>query len=304
MKTIFGLRGRRFAFATVAIFAVAGGIAYAAIPDASGVYHACVMKNGSIRIIDPSTDQCRPSNETEITFNQKGQTGDPGAQGPAGTNGTNGADGKSPTVAPVAVGDSHCVAGGAAITDAAGHTAYVCSGQDGTNGANGEPFSGTFTSPSGDYSISVTDTGVTIKKVGGSSITLTGNDVRMHSDGAVSLESALGMDLRGSTDVEVQSGESLNLKSGTDATLEGGTDLTVKGVVLTVQGDASAAFSSGGLFAVTGGLVTVNSGGSSCQRAAPVAASSVIPTQSASAADAFSDRKAKGPSGGLSPSRA
>ena len=271
MKTIFGLRGRRFAFATVAIFAVAGGIAYAAIPDASGVYHACVMKNGSIRIIDPSTDQCRPSNETEITFNQKGQTGDPGAQGPAGTNGTNGADGKSPTVAPVAVGDSHCVAGGAAITDAAGHTAYVCSGQDGTNGTNGtngEPFSGTFTSPSGDYSISVTDTGVTIKKVGGSSITLTGNDVRVHSDGAVSLESALGMDLRGSTDVEVQSGESLNLKSGTDATLEGGTDLTVKGVVLTVQGDASAAFSSAGLFAVTGGLVTVNSGGSSCQRAA------------------------------------
>ena len=43
-----------------------------------------------------------------------------------------------------------------AITDAAGHTAYVCSGQ---NGADGQPFSGTVSSPNGLYALSVTDDG-------------------------------------------------------------------------------------------------------------------------------------------------
>ena len=46
-------------------------------------------------------------------------------------------------------------AGGAAITDANNSTAYVCSGQDGQPGKDGTPFSGTFTSSNGAYSISV-----------------------------------------------------------------------------------------------------------------------------------------------------
>ena len=119
MKAMFGLlRRRRLAVVTVAIFAVAGGIAYGSIPDAGGVYHACLAKTGAVRIIDTDTDQCK-SIETAITFNQQGQPGDPG---------------QSPTVAQVAAGDSHCAAGGAAITDAAGTTAYVCSGANGKDG--------------------------------------------------------------------------------------------------------------------------------------------------------------------------
>ena len=140
MRHIFGLRGRRLALAVVGIFALAGGIAYAAIPDAgTGVYHACMLNTlGTIRIIDPASEQCSSSLETEITFNQKGQKGDPGTAGtpgakaPDGTNGTNGTNGMSPTVQQLAVGDPNCAAGGAAITDAAGTTAYVCSGR--TNG--------------------------------------------------------------------------------------------------------------------------------------------------------------------------
>ena len=74
MKSILGLRGRRMALAAVATFVVAGGIAFAAIPDAgTGVYHACMKKNGTIRIIDPAQEHCKPSNEVEITFNGRGR---------------------------------------------------------------------------------------------------------------------------------------------------------------------------------------------------------------------------------------
>ena len=84
MHFIRGLRHRRVALAAIAIFAVAGGVAYAAIPDAgSGVYHACMLKNvGTIRIIDPERQRCSSSLEVEITFNKEGPTGNPGATGP------------------------------------------------------------------------------------------------------------------------------------------------------------------------------------------------------------------------------
>ena len=142
----------------VLILAVAGA-AYAAIPDGAGVYTACRLNNvGTIRLIDPSgpstslLSHCT-SFETKITWNQ---------QGPAGAPGKDGANGTSPTVAQLSPGDSHCAAGGAAITDAAGTTAYVCSGQNGQNGKDGQPFAGTFTSPNGQFSLSVTDGGVEI----------------------------------------------------------------------------------------------------------------------------------------------
>jgi hypothetical protein len=59
-------------------------------------------------------------------------------------------------------GGSECVAApasGSAITDATGNTAYVCNG---TNGKDGQRFSGTFTSPSGQFSVSVTDGGIAV----------------------------------------------------------------------------------------------------------------------------------------------
>ena len=67
MHFIRGLRHRRLALAAIAIFAVAGGVAYAAIPDAgTGVYHACMLKNiGTIRIIDPERQRCSSSLEVD-----------------------------------------------------------------------------------------------------------------------------------------------------------------------------------------------------------------------------------------------
>lgn len=139
----------------VALLLVAG-VAYATIPDGAGVYTACRLNGvGTIRLIDPSgpstslLSHCTTF-ETQITWNQKGQKGDAGSPGQNGV---------SPTVTQLSAGDSHCPAGGAAITDAAGTTAYVCSGQ---NGADGQSFAGTFTSPNGQFSLSVANDGVEI----------------------------------------------------------------------------------------------------------------------------------------------
>ena len=78
-------RAVRFFGIAVALFAVVGGVAYATIPDASGVYHAC-LKNGSIRMIDSATEQCKAT-ETEITWSKTGQPGPAGPAGPQGPQG-------------------------------------------------------------------------------------------------------------------------------------------------------------------------------------------------------------------------
>jgi hypothetical protein len=238
VKAIFGLRGRRLAVATTAMFAAVGGIAYAAIPDATGVYHACLSKNGSIRIIDPDTDQCR-ANETSITFNQQGPKGDPGRPGTNGVNGTNGTNGVSPTVTQLAAGDPNCPNGGAAMTDAANTTAYVCNGANGQNGTDGQPFSGTFTSPNGQYSISVTNTGVTIAQTSGSLIKLAGDDVTIRSKGSTAIQSDLNINLRGGNNVTIESASNFMLKGGGVGTVESAGSLAVKGSSVSINGNGS-----------------------------------------------------------------
>ena len=119
---------------------------------------------------------CNPALEIEVSWNKQGQQG---IQGPPGRAGADGDDGVSPSVTQLAAGDANCPAGGAAITDAAGTTAYACSGQD---GADGESFTGTFTSANGEYSIAVTNAGiVTIARGSSNSITLAGEDLRVRS---------------------------------------------------------------------------------------------------------------------------
>jgi hypothetical protein len=247
MKRIFGLRGRRLALAVVGIFALAAGIAYAAIPDAgTGVYHACMLKNvGTIRIIDPAKQQCSTVLETEITFNQKGQTGAPG------TNGTNGTNGTSPTVQQLSAGDPNCAAGGAAITDAAGTTAYVCSGQDGTNGTNGtdgQSFDGTFTSLNGEYTLSVTNTGVHVSALNGAKIDFTDSAINVTSRGTTFVRSDGDFTVMGGTNVTLRAGSNLSLRGDSNATL---------------QGSGTATVSAGGPLALSGSTVGIN-GGSAC----------------------------------------
>src|SRR5829696_7911112 len=95
-------RFRRVALAitAVAVVAIAGGVTYAVadIGD-GGVINGCYKsQNGQLRLIDPATDSCHPS-ETAISWSQtgpqgpKGDKGDKGATGPVGPAGPAGPQG-------------------------------------------------------------------------------------------------------------------------------------------------------------------------------------------------------------------
>src|SRR4051794_7509123 len=97
MKGALRRRAMRLAGVSAALFALAGGIAYATIPDADGTFHACISNaDGSIRMIDPSESgsagHCL-GGENQVQWNKKGQDGAKGAQGPQGEKGATGATG-------------------------------------------------------------------------------------------------------------------------------------------------------------------------------------------------------------------
>ena len=95
-------RIRRVALAitAVAIVAIAGGVTYAVADiGGGGVINGCYKsQNGQLRLIDPATDSCHPS-EKPISWSQTGPQGPPGhrdpqvRQGPAGAQGPAGPDG-------------------------------------------------------------------------------------------------------------------------------------------------------------------------------------------------------------------
>ena len=102
-------RIRRVALAVtaVAIVAIAGGVTYAVADiGGGGVINGCYKSvNGQLRLIDPTTDSCNPS-ETAISWSQtgpqgpKGDKGDPGPQGPKGDKGDPGPQGPAGSTGP------------------------------------------------------------------------------------------------------------------------------------------------------------------------------------------------------------
>lgn len=97
----FPSRSSRWFLPGVVVGAVlAGGVAYAAVPDSNGVINGCYQKSaGDLRVIDPGAGQsCRPS-EVPIRWSQagaqgpRGPQGSPGPQGPAGSQGPAGPQG-------------------------------------------------------------------------------------------------------------------------------------------------------------------------------------------------------------------
>jgi hypothetical protein len=103
-------------------------------------------------------------------------------------------------VTQLSTGDTHCATGGAAITDAGGNTAYVCNG---ANGADGQSFDGTFTSPNGEYSVSVTDNGIKLHDTQGASLEMAGGDVTLKGNQA-SLSSTTNLNLSAGAVTTVQ----------------------------------------------------------------------------------------------------
>ena len=98
MKTYIRSRVLRATAIAGLSVAIAGGVAYATIPDGGKVYHACMLNNvGTIRLIDPTLpssnlmSKCSSSLETPVSWSQAGPQG---IQGPAGAAGKNGVDGK------------------------------------------------------------------------------------------------------------------------------------------------------------------------------------------------------------------
>ena len=142
-------RARRLT-AVAVIALAAAGVAYATIPDGGRVYTACMLNaTGTIRLIDPSLPATNPmsrcaARETQIDWNQKGQTGEPGPQGLQGASGATGAagkdgnDGLSVTSTALAPGDANCANGGSQFTSASGNT-YACNGKDGVDGEDAAP---------------------------------------------------------------------------------------------------------------------------------------------------------------------
>jgi hypothetical protein len=82
MKEWLARRTARVVLVAAAVGLVAGGVAYATIPDGSGVYTDCMLKpTGTIRLIDPSLGDSSLLGhctriETQITWDQQGLAGD------------------------------------------------------------------------------------------------------------------------------------------------------------------------------------------------------------------------------------
>lgn len=73
---------------------LAGGAAYAAIPDSNGVINGCYQKHvGNLRVIDPSAGQTCRHSEVPINWSQTGPQGIQGPQGPKGDTGATGPQG-------------------------------------------------------------------------------------------------------------------------------------------------------------------------------------------------------------------
>jgi len=81
------MRKSRLAFLVgVCGIALGAGVAYAAIPDGSGVFHACYKTNGGqVRLVDSASD-CNGS-ETSTQWSQTGPEGPAGPQGEQGPQG-------------------------------------------------------------------------------------------------------------------------------------------------------------------------------------------------------------------------
>ena len=79
---------RRVALAGLAVVAtaVAGGLAYAAIPGSDGVISACFDKRGRLRVIDVQAAESCKKTESLLAWNVQGPAGPPGPPGPSGAN--------------------------------------------------------------------------------------------------------------------------------------------------------------------------------------------------------------------------
>jgi hypothetical protein len=83
-------RGAWIVAASLAGLALAGGVAYATIPDAAGVIHTCYkpgdatkVGGASLSVVDSESGGTCKTGDTALTFNQQGPQGRQGERGPS-----------------------------------------------------------------------------------------------------------------------------------------------------------------------------------------------------------------------------
>ena len=107
------------------------------------------------------------------------------------------------------------------------------------------PFSGTFTSPNGKYSLKVTDTGVVISALNGAKIDFSDSAINVTSRGTTFVRSDGDFTVMGSTNVTLRAASNLSLRGDSNATL---------------QGSGTATVSGGGPLSLSGSTVAINGG--------------------------------------------
>jgi hypothetical protein len=110
MQRLKTVRRSRTVVLAIAVAALAsGGIAWATIPDSSGVIHGCYQtKQGTLRVIDTDKGQSCSSNESALNWNKAGPQGPKGGTGPQGPMGDTGPQGDPGPQGPAGpAGSSH-----------------------------------------------------------------------------------------------------------------------------------------------------------------------------------------------------
>ncbi|HEY3185278.1 MAG TPA: hypothetical protein VGJ77_20720 [Gaiellaceae bacterium] len=131
-------------------------------------------------------------------------------------------------------------------------------------------FSGTFTSPNGAYSISVTDTGIVLSGPG-SAVRLTGTTVAVESAGAITLQAGTSIAAAAGTNLALSSGSATTLQTGSDlavgvggaTSLAGSGDVTIESTAgrATLRGAVATLVESSGPVTVKGASATVQAVG-------------------------------------------
>jgi hypothetical protein len=118
------IKRQRFGVAALiaAVAALASGVAYATVPDAGGVIHACynatANPSGSLRVIDTDKGAVCAKNERPLDFNQRGPQGPQGIQGVQGIQGETGATGATGATGSQGLKGDTGATGAAGVSDA------------------------------------------------------------------------------------------------------------------------------------------------------------------------------------------
>ncbi len=170
MRTILRRPAVAFSLGAVLVIAALGGRAAVAALDESTVQACYKPANGNLYLIgaESQRSECQPG-DVPIEWSVEGPAGPQGEQGPQGEKGDQGEPG------------------------AQGEQGEQ--GEKGEPGEPGTPFDGTFESPNGLYSLSVTNSGIELRSDLGALVRMSGLNVTIETFGPVQIEGLpIGLD--------------------------------------------------------------------------------------------------------------